>query len=175
MKTSDIKDLLNIFYNGESSDEQEQILLHYFESEDVSEDLLSEKDFFMSLYTSGQEVEVPNHLESRLSGMIDLLAEKEELSEREKKQDIIKKGRGRIWATIGAVACAASIGLAFYLNTDSSISNGDLGYQHMLKPQDTYTNPQDAYLATQNALMLVSTNLNSGLTEVSNVLTQDVK
>lgn len=175
MKTSDIKNILDAFYNGESSEEQEQQLLHYFESEDVAEELLTEKDFFLSLFVSVEKVEIPHNLENKLSGMIDVLAHKEMSVEKEKKQDRIKRGRGRLLATIGAVACAASIGLAFYLNTDSSIGRGDLGHLQTQQPKDTFTNPEEAYIATQRALMLVSSNLNSGLTEVSNVLSQDVK
>lgn len=173
MKTNDIKKMLHAFYNGESSKEQEQILLHYFESEDVAEEFLPEKDFFLSLYVSAEEIEIPENLESKLSGMIDLLAQKEVSAENVKNQEKIKRGRGRIWATIGAVACAASVGLAFYLNTDSTVSNGNIGHLQTQQPKDTYTNPEEAYIATQKALMLVSSNLNTGLIEVSNVLSQD--
>ena len=52
MKTSEIKKLVEAFYNGETTIEEEKLLLSYFQGEDVAEELLKEKDLFLNLYQS---------------------------------------------------------------------------------------------------------------------------
>ena len=41
MKTSEIKKLVEAFYNGETTIEEEKLLLSYFQGEDVAEELLT--------------------------------------------------------------------------------------------------------------------------------------
>ena len=93
MKTSEIKKLVEAFYNGETTIEEEKLLLSYFQSEDVAEELLKERDLFLDLYKS-EPIDVPLHLEAKLGTLIDELAAKEtvkvELKPASKKKYILR-------------------------------------------------------------------------------------
>ena len=58
MKTSEIKKLVEAFYNGETTIEEEKLLLSYFQGEDIAEELLKERDLFLDLYKS-EPIDVP--------------------------------------------------------------------------------------------------------------------
>ncbi len=73
MQIENIKRLLESFYKGETSIEEEKTLLHYFQSKDISEELSEEQEIFLSMYES-DSIEVPAGLESNLSRLIDQLA-----------------------------------------------------------------------------------------------------
>ncbi len=76
MKTDKIPQLIDAFYHGETTPDQEQELLWYFQSEEAEEKLAEEKELFLQLYRS-TPVDVPSDLENKLSRLIDKLAEEE--------------------------------------------------------------------------------------------------
>ena len=70
MKPDDIEDLLTRYYEGVTSEAEEKELKRFFMEEEVSEDLLAEKELFLQL-AACPEPEIPVGLEERLNDMID--------------------------------------------------------------------------------------------------------
>ncbi|WP_165020748.1 hypothetical protein [Dysgonomonas sp. ZJ279] len=162
MKTDEIKILLDAFYNGETSHEEELILLRYFESENVSEELLGEKEIFLQLFQSEENIEVPPTLESKLENLIDSLAERDEK----------KRSRNRkhlwIWAVSAAACIAILFSVGLYFNNrphESSILAGN-EFQEKQELKDTFTDPDQAKKEAEKALLLVAANLNKGMNQL---------
>ena len=82
MKPDDIEDLLTRYYEGVTSEAEEKELKRFFMEEEVSEDLLAEKELFLQL-AACPEPEIPVGLEERLNDMIDAwdMSEKRALKE----------------------------------------------------------------------------------------------
>lgn len=147
MNTDKLTRLLEAFYSGVTTIEEENELYHFFISENLPEELETEKRLFLNLYNLSldDEIDVPSSLESKLSSLIDNLSEKE----KPKKRSI------KMWkfsAIAASLLVLVSVGL-FMLN--------DRQPQSMLV--DTFTNPEEAYLETQRTLELFSATLNNGL------------
>ena len=66
MKPDDIEDLLTRYYEGVTSEAEEKELKRFFMEEEVSEDLLAEKELFLQL-AACPEPEIPLGLEERLT------------------------------------------------------------------------------------------------------------
>lgn len=152
MKIEEIEKLLDEFYEGNTTEKQEEALRYYFETQEVPEHLRNEKEFFLS-FRQDDCVEVPAGLEDKLNRMIN---EKEE----EARRFFRRNKSQRNWRWVGGIA--ASLLLLF------GIGYGISNYQsnHMEQPQDTFSNPQDAYKVLQATLIEVSADLNSGINQV---------
>ena len=165
MKTDEIKILLDAFYSGKTSVEEEKQLLHYFESGDIVEELQNDKLLFIELYNS-PPIDIPDNLGIKLDDFIDKL----ELKDRNKQVSHNSKKKVRIILT-SIAAFAACIALFFlvttvYKGTDINVvQHAEESASDELK--DTYTNPEDAQKAAYEALMKVSTKLNKGFGELS--------
>lgn len=158
MKVDKVEKLIEAFYEGNTSIEEEKALLHYFRTADVPEHLLAEKEMFLQLTTNNPQV--PEELEKKLSGLIDTWEqeEQEELS--------IKPVRKTNWIWVGGIA--ASIILIFSIWTYTSYNQ--LNTQNL--QADTYTNPDEAFKEAQKALALVSKNLNKGIVQLESANSQ---
>lgn len=139
--------LLDAFYDGTTTVEDEQELYRHFTSEGVPEELEAEKRVFLGSYdlSIDDEVEVPSSLDSKLSSLIDDLSKKE----KPKKRSLMIR---RTSVAAASLLVLISIGL-FMLN--------DRQPQSMLF--DTFTDPQEAYMETQRTLSMISSTLNSSL------------
>jgi hypothetical protein len=151
MNAFNIKDLLNRYYNGQTTEAEEEELNKFFLEGDVSEDMEEDRAFFLHLQES--RFPLPKGLGNRLSHQID-------------EWNIIEKNsihHARIISIkwIGGIAACIllifSIGLFTFNRTDE---------QEYARQQDTYSNPQDAYAETQRALMKFSKSINKGLAKV---------
>lgn len=155
MKVDEIERLLAEFYEGTTTESQEEALRDYFKTTEVPEHLQKDKEFFLSLYQGAdREVEVPAGLESKLSRLIDEKAEEEQRFFRPNKSR-------RNWRWLGSIAATLLLILSL-----------GYGVNHLGKdvcpptPQDTFTDPEEAYRVLQATLLEISANLNSGLNEV---------
>lgn len=155
MKVEEIERLLAEFYEGNTTESQEEALRDYFRTTEVPEHLLKEKEIFLSLYQGAdRNVEVPAGLGDKLSLLIDRKAEEEQRFFRPNKSK-------RNWRWIGSVAATVliiiSIGYGIgYLEKDVCPPT----------PQDTFSDPEEAYRVLQATLIEVSTNLNQGIAQV---------
>ena len=100
MKPDDIEDLLTRYYEGVTSEAEEKELKRFFMEEEVSEDLLAEKELFLQL-AACPEPEVPVGLEERLNDMIDAwdMSEKRALKVKKRTRIIRLQWLGSIAAS----------------------------------------------------------------------------
>lgn len=162
MNTDNIKKLIEAFYNGETTAEEEQILKDYFNGDNIAEELEEEKDIFVQLYDA-KPIEVPSTLKPRLENLIDDLAaqEKEEVVISEPKQS-----KRHLMRWIGSIAAGVAILISagIYFKGKSNINPSINEYTQM---KDTYSDPEEAYKEAQKALALVSSNFNKGVSQVN--------
>ena len=152
MKIFEIEKLIADFYEGKTSVSQEKELMHFFETQEVPLHLLADKILFQKMYNSDSKIEVPAHLEQKLSNLIDSWEQKEKENKPHQEKRIIN------WHWVSGIA--ASLFLI--------LSIGFYTHQQQQVPilTDTYSNPKDAYKETQKALLLVSNNLNKGVSQL---------
>lgn len=158
MDTSEIKKLIEAFYNGNTTAEEEQTLLDYFKGENVAEELLNEKKIFLQMNET-DNIDIPVGLENKLSNLIDKLATEEKKASQPKKRNL--------WTWAGSVAA----GVAILLFAGIHFSK-----QHetvMPMPTVTNINAEDQYKMeeAQKALLLISSNFNKGVDQLSAVST----
>lgn len=152
MRVEEIEKLIADYYEGTTTENQEEALRRYFETQEVPEHLQKEKKLFLSFLEDG-DVEIPSGLEDKLIRMIDEKGEEEKRFFRRNKAK-------RNWKWVGSIA--ASLLLLFGVSYGITNHMGEIE-----KPQDTFSNPQEAYKVLQATLIEVSTDLNSGINQVS--------
>lgn len=160
MESNYINKLIEAYYKGETTPEEELTLFRYFAEDDVPDELQEEKILFQSL---NQKVNIvfPDDLDKRINVLIDSLAESE--VPQKKKRSYLRL------IMIGSSIAAACFVLFFYMDLPKSNGNAtDIAEcREEVKPQDTFSKPEDAYKAAEDAIMLVSSNMNKGLSQLS--------
>lgn len=149
-----IRKLLDRFYLGETSLEEEKILQKYFSSARVAEELMPDRDLFRSLESSEGDVPVPSSLNQKLVDVID---------QQEKK--VVRTRRISIFSLSG-LAAGLLVVIALYTGYFKT-GNNPLMASHQMS--DTYDNPQDAYEEARRALVYVSAKLNTGTSDLEYV------
>ena len=71
MSLSELKILLDKFYDGTTSLKEENLLREFFTSDRVPSDMIADKEIFLSLSRSADNIVVPDNLKSSISDMID--------------------------------------------------------------------------------------------------------
>ena len=132
---------MELYYDGKSSDKEEQDLIAMVRDSNLPEEYYSERDMLLTLSGKADEIPEPdNGFESRIMQAIDD-------SEQSARITSLKR---RVYT---AVSIAASflilISSVFILNRNS-------------QPADTFDDPLMAYNATVDLLQQVSSTLNSG-------------
>ena len=145
MKTTEIKQLLQIYFSGESSLEDERRLEAYFQSGNVAEELTEYAEFFGGI--------------SELTSAVDDSTIEEDVMdfilENEHKEKTRYLG---MWKMVTGIAAAIII-----------VLGGFLFYQQQQKPfNDTFENPEQAYAYAQQTLQFVSGKYSKGFAEFSN-------
>lgn len=155
MKRYDIEKLLDRYYNGESTEAEEQALKRFFVEEKVPDELEIDQQIFMQLQ---QASEVPSTMGTRLSDLIDHW-EAQEQCPKEKhhfRPSIYLQRIGSIAACILLL-----LGVGWHL--------------HQSRPsvrQDTYSTPEEAYVQVEKALTMFSIALNKGITQMETLQKQ---
>lgn len=138
-----IEELLERYYNAQTSEAEEQRLREYFIHEETPPHLQKEKEMFLQL----QAAKVPEGLEERLSKQIDQWATQERF--------VQKNPRRRTLQWIGSIA--ASLLIFFSIGW----------YFHAPQPRkDTCATPEEAYIHTEKALMMFAQALNKGVKQM---------
>lgn len=163
MKTEDIKKLIEAFYNGEASHEEEKILLEYFSSDNVAEELLDEKEIFMAAFEVEQTDEpIPSGLEQRLTNLIDDLDRKEQVAAKKQRKNV----RLITWVwTSGVAACLAillSLGIHFNKNGNTTGTTDSIAQINELSEEDLHKMKE-----AEKALMMLSSNYNKGINQLN--------
>ncbi len=149
-KLKHIKELLEKFYEGATSMEEEAELQAYFIEEKVPEELLADKELFVSMASAGQPVEVPADLNEKINiGLSD--AERSE-------------SRSRRISIYSFSALAAGLLIIF------SVYIGFLRDDHNnAMTQYAIEDPDLAYVEAKKALEYVSLKWNNATSELDNL------
>jgi hypothetical protein len=145
-----IEELLDKYYNGETTLEEEKILTDFFRTGNVPAHLKHEKMLFGVYETSS--LEVPDVLtdEQIMAG----------IANRKRTIPALHfRSRIKILSAIAAGVLLV-LGLTFFLKTDFFSTKKNYG---------TYDDPQIAYAQTKKALMLISGKLSKGSTSLSKI------
>lgn len=144
METKKIEKLLQTFFNGESSVEEERALESYFRSGNVAEEFQEYAPFFTGI-SELAKVSSDQNIEEEI---MDFILEKEN-SEKTRYR--------RMWQTVTGIAASVII-----------VLGGFLIYQQQQKPfDDTFKDPDEAYAYAQQTLQFVSGKYNKGLAALS--------
>ena len=138
-----IEELLERYYNAQTSKAEEKQLKNFFLQEEVPVHLQAEKEMFLQLQTS----DVPEGLEERLSQRIDQWSVQE-------RRHIPKSLQ---WTASIAASLLLLFGAGWYLQES----------QPSAHRQDTCATPEEAYAEAQKALVLFSTALNKGMKQMN--------
>jgi hypothetical protein len=156
-----IKELLDKFYDGNTTPEEERIILEYLKNEDIEEGRVGDRELFAALYDSS-EIHPPEGLSERLERRID-----EHISNSAKKGNSARSQKAsrtkirKLYLSIGSVAAAAllCVSIFFVLQKPSSpifMANTDM-------------NETEAAAIAVEALIQVSSKLNEGLSSLEKV------
>lgn len=143
-----ISKLIDRFYNGQTSADDELELISYFASDNVSPDLEAEREFFTQYF--GLDHANADDAKMRLERQLDAWNAVEKSTSRH------FRSRSLRWAVGIAASLLLLVGVGMGL-TQKEDKTAFATYE------DTYTNPQDAYNETRKALMMFSQTLNKGL------------
>lgn len=153
MRSEEIEKLLTDFYEGNTTEYQEEILKKYFETQDVPEYLEKDKKLFLYFHKD-VPVKIPDRLEEKLGRMIDI-------KEQEEIHFFRKNKSRRNWHWISGIAASVMLLFGIGYSIYNIHDRGDIATS-----EETFTDPQIAYEVLQATLMEVSTGLNNGLDEV---------
>lgn len=151
MRTDRINELLERYYNAQTTEAEEKELKRFFTEEEVPAHLLPEKEMFLQLQATAGDATIPEGLEERLSQAIDTWATHE--------QRTLKIQRGtriRHLQWIGSIAASILIVISF----------GWYLYEPTLVRKDTCATPEEAYMEAQKALAHFSIALNKGIEQM---------
>ena len=160
-----IRQLLEAFYNSDTTVEEETLLLNFFNDKNLNEQWHTKRDLFNVLYGSS-DIKLPQELSKRLENVIDnfiddtshkSLIKIDHHIERSSYKNISSQTKIRkLIVSIGSVAAIALLCIGLFF-----VSNKPASTQTMVV--DTFTNPEEAAIVAERALMLVSSKLNKGL------------
>jgi len=146
MNLKEIEALLEKFYEGATSLEEEQRLKEYFNEGNVPENLAEIQEQFVFYRQAREEMNPKIDVEQRLSEKID--KEKNSGSQRKKQ---------RIYYFVTGVAASILIFIGVYFQFIASNNSNTFAME------DTYQDPEEAYTEAKKALLLVSEKFNAGV------------
>ncbi len=145
MEIKKIKNLLHLYFEGETSLEDERRLEEYFQSGEVADELKKYAEFFGGI-SELAAVKGENTIEE---DVMDFILENEQKEKSKYRQ---------MWLAVTGIAASVII-----------ILGGILFYEQQQKPyEDTFNNPEAAYAYAAQTLKFVSSKYNKGLAELSN-------
>jgi len=149
MDYKSIDQLLEKYWEGVSSLEEEKVLKDYFSSEEVANEHLEFISLFQ-FYKSEQEVVLPDNFEVRFDNKI------KELSQNEK----INRNPIRLWIGRAAAIALLIVGSVFIISKTMNLENIQTAENKISKEEKEAA--KEAYIKMKAALALVSNKLNKG-------------
>jgi hypothetical protein len=143
MDYSKIEQVLEKYWNGGSSLEEEQQLYSFFAQENIPEHLKEYQDYFNSI-NGIRDLKLDDSFDQEI---LEIIENKE--TKKSKTKVVSFYGNKKYWISI-----AASMFIVF-----------SLGYHFISPPpqvEDTYENPEEAFALLKESLLGISTNLNTG-------------
>ncbi|MDE6377559.1 MAG: hypothetical protein K2K72_02315 [Duncaniella sp.] len=148
---SEIRRLLDLYYEGRTSASEEAVLRRYFSGDDIDSDFEDDRLFFEALAGSGETVEVPADLQGRLSAAIDSWQEAEHKSSATRLRLRLISMR-RSFSIAASVALLLAVGVWLFNAGNRAAS-----------PVDTYSDPMEAYAETQRVLSIFSNTIDKSM------------
>ena len=139
--------LLADFYNGDTTPEEEEILMNFFNNEDLDKKWHTDRDLFHALYDPSR-IPLPKGFSERLESVID-----NHIAETADRKSSPKMRKLFISLLSAAAVALLCIGLFF---TFGKTSKSDF-------MADTYKNPEEAAIVAEQTLLFISAKLNQGL------------
>jgi hypothetical protein len=134
--------LLTAFYNGKTTQEEEAALREFFNTKNIPGKWHTDKELFNALYDS-LHINIPKGFPERLENNIDRYI---------RRKNVFR----RLLTGTGSIAAAILVFIGIFFSVDNISSGSDT-------ISDTFTNPQEAAVAAEKILVLISCNLNKGL------------
>lgn len=148
---TDIRRLLDLYYEGKTSSSDESALRDYFARPDTDPEFDDDKLFFGAITGDDSSIEVPAELEQRLNSAIDSWEESEQKA-------VAARRRFKFISFRRTIGIAASITVLF------AIGAMLLGHQWQNRePADTFTDPMEAYAETQRVLTLFANTIDKSM------------
>jgi hypothetical protein len=143
MVIKEIQVLLEKYFEGETTLEEDQALLDYFSGENIDSKLRHYQQQFLLLKSGREPLVFDPEFESRLAGLI---KGQGEIPQREHKTPWITR-----LAVAATIAVLIGISGVLFLNKEWH------------KEEDTFSDPQLAYAEAQKTLLYVSQKMNQGM------------
>ena len=149
-----IRKMLERFYLGESTLEEEKKLQEYFASTTVPEELIPDKELFLNFNSGNESIRVPGDLNKKIIATIDDVERK-----------AVRTRRISMFSLSGlAAGLLAMIAVyLFYFRDDKPTLLSSVEWT------DTYEDPMEAYEEAKRTLAFVSAKLNNGTSELKHV------
>ena len=149
-----IEQLLNDFYNGYTTPEEEAILSEFLNSDNIEEILHLDRDIINALYDTS-DIPFPEGISERFETVIDKHIAY--TSTKEGKKISIN----RFYAVISSAVAVVLLCVGLFFFTEKPSQTNYIA--------DTYSDPKEAALAAEQALLFVSNKLNQGLSPLEKV------
>jgi hypothetical protein len=143
MDIKEIQVLLEKYFEGDTTLEEDQALLDYFSGENIDSKLRPFQQQFLLLQSGREPLAFDPEFENRLAGLI------------ESQQEIPLHEHKPRW--INRLAIAASIAILI------GISGAIFLNKEWHREKDTFSDPQLAYAEAQKTLLFVSQKMNQGM------------
>jgi hypothetical protein len=150
----DIRLMLEKFYRGDTTLEEERRLQQYFASTAVPEEMIPDKELFEAFDDGSDSVEVPDDLNDKILNSIDLMDRKE------------TRTRRITMYSLSGLAAGLLVLIAVYLFFLRDDTRPLIASNEMV---DTYEDPIKAYEEAKKTLVYVSNKLNTGTSELEQV------
>lgn len=146
-----IEDLLDDYWNGVTTLEQEKELVNFFTKEEVPAHLKEYQPMFQ-FFKSEKENEVSTSFETNLIAAL----EKEQVKEQKETQSPTKVRS--LWSPLLRIAASVALVLGMFF----TYQNYGLETKEEFAMADTFETPEEAYAETMRALQLISSKLDKG-------------
>ena len=150
MDSTRVRQLLEKYYEGQTSFEEENQLKSYFEG-DVPAEFEVDKELFAGLAND------------KNASMLNSLVDNQEETGKGKTVDLHKRLR---WTL--RIAAVLVLAFTIYMANHNSVEPV-MVEEKQTEMEDTYENPELAYLETKKALLYLSAQLNKGTDELKNI------
>lgn len=159
MELQKINELLEKYWNGNTSLEEEQMLTQYFRDNEVPARLKGVAALFCQ-FEAGRQTEVPD--KDFDDQVLQKISQVEPAKVRSLPQRMLPQRQplhGQLWLKIAAILLIfLTAGLLWLNQADRELPVAE----QTETTQDTYQDPQQAYEQTRQALLLVSSLMNEG-------------
>ena len=175
ISTTKIKKMLESFYEGNTNKEEEKILIAYFNSDNVADELKFERDTFLSIYEIS-EIDVPLSLETKINELINKLNDAEITNNNISNKSLLSNTRkkNQIWSYISIAACLIIlITGSIYL----SVTTGERKVLESITLQpvaeiskttrEMSVEDKEILVHAESAMLLVSQKLNKGMDQLT--------